>query len=223
MHNPSLWFRGGLAGVVCVLCYIAAIAVNWPETQLGISVSLIVVSGFPILGIIASYALYKFVAAERESAANSLGLLFFALAFATLLSMLIVQTAVTSSIAGIARDLDGQTATALRRGLRMIDLGLDVAWDFLGGTALICWGLAIRKRSGFGPGWGIPAVIFGIALIILNASTFPIPPGNSGLIDIGPVVGLFMLALFVRLALLGKRAASKTVTAPKEEVPVIQE
>ena len=91
----------------------------------------------------------------------------------------------------------------------MIDLGLDVAWDLLGGVGLVCWGLAIRKRSGFGPGWGIPAALFGVALIILNVSTFPIPPGNSGLVDIGPLVGLFMAALFARLAILGRRQRAR--------------
>src|SRR5512140_3181297 len=156
MQNPSLWFR---AGIVSICCYIIAIAVNWPDTQLGISASLIVVSAFPILGIMASYALYSFIAAERESAANTLGLVFFIVAFTTLLAMLIVQGAVTSSINNITHELDGQTATALRRGLRLVDLGLDVAWDLLGGVGLVYWGLAIRKRSGFGPGWGIPAAV----------------------------------------------------------------
>lgn len=221
MRNPSLWFGGGIAGVLSVCCYIAAIAVDWPETQLGVSVSLLVVSAFPILGIMASYALYSFTAAERESAANTLGLVFFIIAFTTLLAMLIVQLAVTSSIGEITRELDGQTARALRRGLRQIDLGLDVAWDLLGGVGLVCWGLAIRKRSGFGPGWGIPAAVFGLALVVLNASTFPIPPANRGLFDIGPVIGIFMLALFTRLAFLGKREASKAVVAPNEEMPVV--
>ena len=136
MRNTNLWLGGGVAGVVCVCCYIAAIAVDWPDTQLGVSLSLVLASGFPILGIMASYALYGFIAAERESAANTLGLLFFIVAFTTLLAMLIVQLAVTSSIGEITRELDGQTARALRRGLRQIDLGLDVAWDLLGGVGL---------------------------------------------------------------------------------------
>ncbi len=212
MKNPGFWFKGGVAGVASICCYVAAIAVNWPETQIGVSLSLVVASAFPVLGIMASYALYSFVAAERESVANTLGLIFFIAAFTTLLSMLIVQLAVTSRIGEISRELNGETATALRRGLRMIDLGLDVAWDILGGSGLVCWGLAISKRSGFGRGWGIPAAVFGIVLIVLNVSTFPIPPANSGLVDIGPLVGLFMLALFVRLAILGSREAGLKLT-----------
>ncbi len=205
MQNPALWVRGGIAGVIAVVCYIAAIATDWPEHQLGVTSSLIVISAFPILGIMYIYALYDFVAAERESAANRLALVFWIVAFTTLLSMIIVQLAVTASIGDITRDLDANTARALRRGLRTIDLGLDVAWDFLGATGLILSGIAMRARSGLGRGWGIPAIGFGIALIVLNAATFPTPPANGGLFDIGPFTGLFMLALAIRLAFLGRR------------------
>jgi len=88
----------------------------------------------------------------------------------------------------------------------MIDLGLDVAWDMLLGTALILWGAAMRRRSGFGLGWAIVSAVFGIALIVLNAATFPWPPGERGLMDIGPFIGGFMLALAARLVILGSRA-----------------
>ena len=152
MSNPNLWLGGGVAGMVGICCYILAIAVPWPETQLGISASLVVVSAWPILSIIYSYALYGFVAAERESVANRLGLVFAITAFTTVLAMIVVQLAVGSGLGEITRDLDEPTARALRRGLRMIDLGLDVAWDMLIGTALVFSGLAIRKRSGLGLG-----------------------------------------------------------------------
>ncbi len=88
----------------------------------------------------------------------------------------------------------------------MIDHGLDVTWDFLIGVALVCWGLALRARRGFGPGWGFPLMILGVALVALNAATFPYPPANSGLFDLGPVIAVFILAMSARLSLLGRRA-----------------
>lgn len=205
MRNPSLWLFGGIAGVVCVSSYFIAVAVPWPENQLGTSGLLIVISAFPIMGIIYAYALYSFVAAERESAVNRLGLVFAITAYTTLLSMIVVQLAVNAGVAEIASGLDAQSARALRRGLRMIDLGLDVAWDILIGTALVLTGLAMRRRSGLGSGWGLPSIGFGIALIVLNAVTFPWPPATRGLFDIGPFIAIFMLALGGRLALLGSR------------------
>ena len=211
MRNPSLWLYGGIAGAGSIVCYLVAVAVPWPENQFGTSGSLIVISGFPMLGIGYSYALYHFVAAERDGVANRLGFVFAVTAFTTLLAMLFVQLAIVAGIAEYTSELDAQTARAVRRSLRLVDLGLDVAWDFLIGTGLVCWGLAMRKRSALGLGWAVPCVGFGVALIGLNASTFPIPPANHGLFDIGPFIALFMLALAVRVALLGKRASEEPV------------
>jgi hypothetical protein len=191
-----------------VACYILAITLPWPETQLGTSTALLVVSAWPILSIVYSYGLYSFVAAESESTANRLAFVFAVTGFTTVLGMIIVQLAVGAGIGEISQGLDVQTAKVLRRGLRLIDLGLDVAWDMLIGTALIFSGAAIRRRSGLGLGWAIPSVVLGTTLIALNAATFPWPPGDRGLIDIGPFIGLFVIVLAARLTMLGRRVAS---------------
>jgi hypothetical protein len=191
-----------------VACYILAITLPWPETQLGTSLALVVVSAWPILSIVYAYGLYTFIAAERESTANRLGFVFAVAAFTTVLAMIVVQLAVGAGFSEIATGLDEQTARALKRGLRMVDLGLDVAWDMLIGTALALSGIAMRRRSGLGLGWAVPSAALGIVLIGLNAATFPWPPADRGLFDVGPFIGLFVMALAGRLALLGSRAAS---------------
>jgi hypothetical protein len=196
----------GIAGVAGVVCYILAIAFPWPETQFGTSIALLVVAAWPILSIIYSYGLYNFVAAERESTANRLGFVFAVAAFTTVLGMIVVQLAVETGVAEIAEGLDEQTTNALRRGLRLIDLGLDVAWDMLIGMALVLSGIAMGRRTGLGRGWAVPSAVLGVALILLNATSFPWPPADRGLIDIGPFIGLFVMALAARLAILGRRA-----------------
>lgn len=198
--------NGGLAGIVSVGCYFLAVLIPWPETQVGTSLSLLVVSGFPLLGIVFSYGLYSFVAEESEGPANRLAFVFAVAAFTTLLGMIIAQLAVGAGIGEVTKGLDEATAKALRRGLRLIDLGLDVAWDFLIGTTLVLWALAMRRRRGLGPGWAVPSALFGIALIGLNAATFPWPPGDRGLFDIGPFIALFFVAVGARLMTLGRGA-----------------
>lgn len=207
MPNRSLWVAGGIAGVAAVACYILAIALPWPETQLGTSTALVVVSAWPILSILYSYGLCSFIAAERDGTANHLAFVFAVVAFTTVLAMIVVQLAVGAGMGEITKGLDQATSVALKRGLRMIDLGLDVAWDMLIGTAMVLSGLAMRRRSGLGPGWAIPSAVLGIALIALNAATFPWPPGDHGLFDVGPFIGLFVMALAARLVVLGRRAA----------------
>ena len=206
MGNARLWYHGGIAGVLGICCYIMAIFIPWPDTQWGLSVSVIVVSGFPILGIVASYAICDYIAAPRATAANRIALGFAIAGFATLLAMLLVQVAVNSALPEITRDLDATAAKALTRAMRMVDLGLDVAWDLLYSTAMILWGFALRTRRGFGPGWAFPSMALGALLIVLNVATFPWPPGDHGSVDLGPVAALFILALNIRLAYLGWRA-----------------
>jgi len=206
MENARLWLFGGIAGILGIGCYLSAILIPWPETQLGLSVSVTIVSGFPILGIVASYALCDCLAAPRQTAANRIALGFAISGFATLLAMLLVQVAVTSAMPELTRGLDAAAAKALTRAMRMVDLGLDVAWDLLYSTAMILWGFALRKRRGFGPGWAFPSMALGALLIILNVATFPWPPGDHGSVDLGPVAALYILALNIRLAYLGWRA-----------------
>jgi hypothetical protein len=207
MNERVLWMRGGIAGVVGTLCYVLAIAVPWPETRMGTSAALLIASAWPILSIIYSYALCSFVAATSDSAANRLAFVFAALGFTTVLGMIVVQLALGAGLGNITASLDDAPRTALRRALNLVDLGLDVAWDMLIGTALIFSGFAIRQHRAFGIAWALPSVLLGVALIVLNAATFPTPPGNAGLVDIGPGIGLFVILLGSRLAILGRRAA----------------
>jgi len=209
MPNRALWTGGGIAGIVSVICYTLAITLPWPDTQTGVVTSLLVVSAWPILSIVYSYALYDYIAAERRSTANRLGFVFAVAAFATVLSMIVVQLAVGAGMDEISAGLDAQTSNALRRGLRLIDHGLDVAWDILIGMALIFSGLALRRRSGFGPIWAFISALLGAMLIALNAATFPWPPADRGLVDVGPAIGLFVIALATRLVFLARRARSE--------------
>ncbi len=53
--------------------------------------------------------------------------------------------------------------------------------------------------------WGIIGGILGIALIVLNVYTFPILPADKGLLDLGPYIALFLLALHTRTLALSQR------------------
>jgi hypothetical protein len=46
----------------------------------------------------------------------------------------------------------------------------------------------------FGTTMGIAGVVLAAALLALNLGTFPTPPAEAGLVDVGPAVGLWYLA-----------------------------
>jgi hypothetical protein len=103
---------------------------------------------------------------------------------------------------------------ALRAGFEAangIQLGLDVAWDlFLAlGVVLLAWNMWHHPR--FGRLLAASGIVIAVTLIVLNLTVFPEPPGHSGSIDLGPVIGLWYLIVTVRLAMSGRWAAAHEV------------
>ena len=94
---------------------------------------------------------------------------------------------------------------AMLKSLRLVDMGMDVAWDFLIGTSLVFLSVALGGNAHYGKTWGVITGTLGLALIILNAVTFPWPPDTRGLFDLGPFIGVFIIAISVRLMMIGMR------------------
>jgi hypothetical protein len=55
------------------------------------------------------------------------------------------------------------------------------------------------RRRGLGAWLGLPGVLIGGLLLIYNIATFPKPPDTAGLMDFGPLLGLWYLVIYVRL------------------------
>ena len=83
--------------------------------------------------------------------------------------------------------------------LRAVWWGLDVAWDLYIGTGTILFALSMFERRGLGAWLAVPGLLIGGLLLIFNITTFPKPPETAGLVDVGPLVGLWYLAVYLRL------------------------
>jgi hypothetical protein len=79
-----------------------------------------------------------------------------------------------------------------------LQLGADMAWDVFVLSGVLLLGVAMLRHPRFGPWFGWTAIIVGSAGLILNSLTFPTPPAEGQLIDIGPFVGLWFGAVVVR-------------------------
>ncbi len=139
----------------------------------------------PLLGI-ASWGLRQFLILDRPSAAADLGAVSNALAGALVTAMFLVQAATGMRIHG----KPGPEAQA-------VWLGLDVAWDVYLGCGTLLLASSMLRHPRLGRAVGTAGVLIALGLLVLNLATFPVPPGNAGLIDLGPVIGLWYLVVTV--------------------------
>ncbi len=82
--------------------------------------------------------------------------------------------------------------------MQAVWLGLDVAWDVYIGLGTVLFGVSMLRHPRFGRPFGISGIILGLGLLVLNLYTFPAPPANAGLMDLGPFIGFWYLAVSVQ-------------------------
>ena len=130
--------------------------------------------------------------------------------------MATMQTALFSTFRGM--DLEGASdvmLTARQMALscgNALQLGADMAWDIFILTSVILLGIAMFRHPKLGPVFGVSGIVIGFAGIALNWYAFPTPPDAFGLIDVGPLVGIWFLivALKVLFSLKWLGASNKT-------------
>jgi hypothetical protein len=104
--------------------------------------------------------------------------------------MLLVQIAVNDVEAGLS--------PAVNDAFEHVEFGLDLSWDvfLVTGTIFFCWAMLADPR--FGRRFALPGIALAAALYVLNFATFPTPPASEGLVDLGPLVGLWYAAVSVQ-------------------------
>jgi len=204
----ALYILGGLSGVAGTCCYILSIALYLNNVILYLLAMV-----WPILSIIFAFALFHYVSLERQTVANYLAFIFACLGFTLLAAMISVQLAVKM---GVEEFIAGSTERnemlgLIERTIRLIDQGIDVAWDLFIGSSLLFLAFALKGHTRFRLYWSIPAALLGFLLILFNLKTFPWPPDTQGLIDVGPFIGIYIIALGFRLLWLGIRFKNQAV------------
>lgn len=200
-QNFNLYILGGISGIVGTICYVIAITI--PMSPI---ITYMMAMSWPILSIVFVFSLYRYIAIYKQSAYNQLALLMACLAFAMVAMMISIQLSVRFGINEYISNSSNSEQEILRvmqNSIRLVDMGLDVSWDLFIGISLIFLSIVLKGNKSFGLWWSLPAVMLGIMLIVLNVITFPWPPDTQGLIDIGPAIGLYIIALSTRLLSLG--------------------
>lgn len=179
------WPRfGAIAGLLGVASYIVVVAAPLPDR-----VAAFVAALFgPLLGI-GCYGLSRLLVAQRRTVTAQLAGILGMIAGALVNAMLMVQLAIHMPPGKMGE---------VPRSLNLVHLGLDLSWDFYIGAATVMFGWNMLRHPRFGRIFGALGLLAGGALLVLNFSTFPIPPGEAGSIDVGPFVALWYTAASVQ-------------------------
>ncbi len=185
------WVRvGPVAAILAIAAYfVASTDLLPPRVTLVLAFSM-----GPLLSV-AFVGFYHFLREHQNSAALQTATVFGVLGGTILNLMLVVQQSLFIGIPSATRATMGPAW----QGLNLVQLGMDVSWDIYVSVATILLGLVLWRHPRFGIPLGGITVFAGLILLVLNLWTFPIPPGESGLFDVGPFVGLWFVVLSVRM------------------------
>ncbi|MGD0651379.1 MAG: hypothetical protein ABSA97_09625 [Verrucomicrobiia bacterium] len=207
MQKPSptsvVWIRTGLvAGLSGCLIYPSIIFLRLPKAALVVLAAAI----GPLLAV-TSLGLGKLLQLPRPSVSAQLAMMFNFAAGVLVSAMLLVQLAIKAR-------LQGAKASPEIVG---IWLGLDVAFDVYVGLGTGLFALSMLRHPRFGRVFGGIGLIIAALLLGLNLFTFPTPPADAGLFDLGPIVGLWYLVVLLQ-AWRSMRWAHSIASARAEEI-----
>jgi hypothetical protein len=203
----------GVLGLVVVLAYLAAALGLLRNVD---NLVLALVFGIGPVAIVGVLEIYGRFPSTKVTLALKAGTVFLVVAFALFNLMLVVQQLVRLQ----AREMisvAGEEATKqmLKAVLRMVDLvqlGIDVSFDIFYCLGVILVSVAMYSHRDFGRIIGVFGVLSAVALLSLNLAAFPKVPGESGLVDLGPITAVWWLAVIVQLM----RKPKRTGTEPHE-------
>jgi Domain of unknown function (DUF4386) len=190
------WIKAGMiSGFITIITYPVMILVSMP-----VQLQLVLASFFGFFFIITSLGLYHLLSMNKKTVSSQLGVIFTIVGCSVVIMMLTIQLALFHLKETATIEATKEMKNYIFQFPNMIQLGLDVVWDLFMGVGTILLALNMYKHPRFGKIFSISGVLITLALLVLNIYTFPIPPGESGSVDLGPLVALWYLAVTIQIA-----------------------
>ena len=196
--GTSLIRIGGIVGLLSLLAYFGAAFLPLPDA---IGYLLVFAMG-PLLSL-SFLGVYAALTTHRRSVPAYFGCALGFAAGVVVNLMLVIQGANNilreRGLAEDASEVARQASEIVWRAVNRVQSSVDVSWDIFISAAGILIAIAMLSHPRFGRIFGWSGITSSAALLILNLWTFPIAPAYAGLIDLGPLVALWFMAVFVRM------------------------
>ncbi len=193
------WIKVGvICGIITSLIYPL---LNLVQMPLILTVILAVAMG--LLLSLASIGLYQMLKIYQKTVKLQIAVLFNIIAGVLLNLMFTVQLTVREFMKGYIAQSTNQyakeTYEMIWKSVDKVQLGMDISWDVYLSAGTFLFALSMLTHPRFGKIFGWLGMSFAVLLICFNFLSFPVPPGEAGLIDFGPAIGLWYLAVAIRI------------------------
>jgi len=206
-------YLGAFLGIFLLFVYItiATEVINYP-----VKFAIFMFLMLGPLAIAGMYSIAAFLNREKKSKIVDLGKLFGYIAFSIWVCFLCIQQGSRmyfhETLIPEANPEDAEILKMVLQGINSVQFTLDIAFDIFYCLLVILYSIAMINDRYFGKIIGIFGLLSGSGLLFLNLFTFPFPPGESGLIDLGPLTGLFWIIVIV-MFLRGERIEKRAIQA----------
>lgn len=196
------WLRLGVAfGVGALFSYFFSVVFQIFPWRFG----RMLFFAFGPLYALGAYSIGCFLLESCDGPMLRLSILMNVIAGVVVNAMAVVQSTIFTFtrrfLAGAESEAERDLINEVWRGVNSVQLGLDVCWDIWVSLGTATLALALLRLPL--PRWlCVAGAAVALSALGLNLWTFPAPPAESGLIDLGPGIGvwygLLVVALIVR-------------------------
>ncbi len=196
-RNYTIEYSGAIAGILSIVLYIASAAFSFlPD-----AVSRLFAFAFPLLWIMSFMGLYRFLSEDYLGASLQTAFLFGVIGGAIACTFLVIQQGnlvwYEQVMQGTLSEEAKQLNKAILLGVDKVQTYMDIVFDIFISIAWILFGLNIARSPSFSRILGYLGSLIALGLLVFNLYTFPFPPADSGLLDLGPFFGLWALVFYV--------------------------
>jgi len=190
-----------ISGLAAIITYLLAVPFN---PGIPVLASYLIFMFFGPLYCIASLALFKYLRENDNTPLVQIGLLFNLIAGPILTLMILMRAALQYHFQAMLGESEMIQSTQIAWRMAfdagsMLQMGAYMTWNIFVLLGIIIWGIIIGRHPRFGWWPGASGIIIGLVGLILNFRTFPTPPTETGLFDIGPFVAIWGLIITIQL------------------------
>jgi hypothetical protein len=210
-------------GLVVIGTYLTTAAGYFPGPE---KLQLVLFFAIGPLAIVGTLAIRRRLLSGGDDRWADVGAVFLVIGFAFFDLMLVVQQYVrlraqdlvvsageAVADASAAAMTPQQTLRDIWKIVDFVQQGIDVSFDIFYCLGVVLLAAAMFRHPDFGKLLGAFGMLSAAALLALNLGAFPQIPGESGLIDLGPVTGVWWLLVIVQMVRLDRRERRARVVA----------